>query len=223
MADIQSKPESLHVERTMIEDSSDTEQRFDEDTTWHMIIFASWIGLLGWLANFDAAFGGIVLLMGPYQKSFGNCRVDAEAGGAEVCSLTALQQSLIQLTLLFMALGGGLTGVVGGYIGRRTMLQLGCFSIAVGAAGMMASSGSFTNYMVCKCIGGLGIGVLYAVAPVWGTESVTPHKRGMLMSLYNVGLACGNVVAAAVSERKKKNRKSRFCALTDDQKSSPNC
>ena len=166
-----------------------------------MIIFAFWIGFFGWLANFDAAFGGIVLLMEPYKKSFGSCTVTTGASGEtiHICSLTALQQSLVQLTLLFMAVGGFTSGLVGDYIGRRGSVQIGCVLIAAGAAGMTGSVGNFLAYMVCKCIGGIGIGMLYTAAPIWGSESIAPQKRGLLMSLYNVGLASGNVVAAAVS------------------------
>lgn len=161
-----------------------------------MIVFSIWVGLFGWLANFDAAFGGIVLLMPPYQQAFGQCVPDGS--GSETCSLTALQQSLIQLTVLFMAVGGFVSGIVGGYAGRRGTLQLGCLLIAVGAAGMIGSAGTFTGYLASKCVGGVGIGMIYSAAPTWGSESVAPQKRGFLMSFYNVGLASGNVVAAAV-------------------------
>lgn len=166
-----------------------------QPTTWYMVVFSFWIGLFGWIANFDAAFGGIVLVMDPYKQDFGAC---VTSKGQTTCTISALQQSLIQLTTLFMSVGGGLAGVTSNYIGRRGTVQMGCLFVAIGAAGMIGSSGSFTNYMVCKCIGGVGIGQLYTAAPTWGSESVSPSKRGFLMSFYNVGLASGNVVAAAV-------------------------
>ena len=196
-----SKPVSRHVETNLRKTCSTRVVSHQQRTTLRMIVFAFWIGFFGWLANFDAAFGGIVLLMDSYKKSFGSCTVDktVEGRSVETCTLTALQQSLIQVTLLFMAVGGFTSGLAGGYIGRRGTVQIGCVLIAAGAGGMMGSTGSFLNYMVCKCIGGVGIGMLYTAAPIWGSESVAPQKRGLLMSLYNVGLASGNVVAAAVS------------------------
>ncbi|KAJ9149787.1 Major facilitator superfamily domain, general substrate transporter [Pleurostoma richardsiae] len=194
------KPVSQHVEKSPTKIDSNHAGLHHQRTTLHMIMFAFWIGFFGWLANFDAAFGGIVLLMDSYKKSFGSCTVDrgADGGSVQTCSLTALQQSLIQVTLLFMAVGGLASGLVGQYLGRRGTVQIGCVLIAAGAGGMVGSTGSFLNYMVCKCIGGLGIGMLYTAAPIWGSESVAPQKRGLLMSLYNVGLASGNVIAAAV-------------------------
>ncbi|KAI0484822.1 general substrate transporter [Xylariaceae sp. FL0804] len=172
----------------------------NQKTTRYSVIFAFSVGLFGWLANFDQAFGGIVILMTSFQRSFGHCSVTPGADGltTETCSLSALKQSLIQLTLLFMAMGAGISGFVGNYVGRRGTLQLACLIIAISAGGMIGSAGSFLNFMVCKCIGGVGIGMIYSAAPTWGSESVAAQKRGLLMSLYNVGLASGNVIMAAV-------------------------
>lgn len=189
------KPQTQHQEH--ISDPPPPPQK----TTWYMVVFSVSVGLFGWLANFDAAFGGIVLLMDPYKKAFGSCVVTTAADGSlsETCSLTALKQSLIQITILFMSVGGILGGFTGDAIGRRGTLQVASLFIAVGAGGMMATAGSFLQYMVCKCIGGVGIGMIYSAAPTWGTESVASQKRGLLMSFYNVGLASGNVIAAAAS------------------------
>jgi SP family sugar:H+ symporter-like MFS transporter len=52
--------------------------------------------------------------------------------------------------------------------------------------------------MVCKCINGIAIGHIIAVGPIYGVECTVASKRGLLMSLYNIGLALGNAVAAAV-------------------------
>ena len=63
---------------------------------------------------------------------------------------------------------------------------------------MLGTSGNFLNYMVCKCINGIGIGQLLSAAIVYGTECVVANKRGLLLGILNVGLAMGNVAAAAV-------------------------
>ena len=77
-------------------------------------------------------------------------------------------------------------------------MQLGSLIVLIGAAGMLGSTGSFLNYMVCKCIGGVGLGLLYAATIVYGVECTAPQKRGLLLSLYTIGLACGNAASAAV-------------------------
>lgn len=138
--------------------------------------------------------------MAPYKKDFGTCTSTTNTAGVmtETCALTALQQSLISLTFLFVALGGGIAGLTGNYLGRRGTIQVGCLIVAIGAAGMLGTSGNFTAYVVCKCIGGVGLGHFIAAAPVYGVECVAPSKRGMLTSLFNVGLGFGNAAAAAV-------------------------
>lgn len=139
--------------------------------------------------------------MPPYNKAFGQCTTikHAETGlDVEQCSLTATQQSLISLTNLFIGVGGISAGLSGRYLGRKKTIAIGAFTTAIGAGGMLATSGSFLNYMVCKCIGGIGIGHLVAVGPIYGVECVAASKRGLLMALFSAGLALGNAIAAAV-------------------------
>ncbi|KAF5012543.1 hypothetical protein FDECE_1410 [Fusarium decemcellulare] len=201
MIDLAAKPQIHHDEGESTKTAPADRSSHYERTTKYMVVFSVWIGMFGWLANFDQAFGGIVLVMQPFNKSFGTCVTSPAADGTpvETCSTTALQQSLMQLSVLFMSGGGLLAGLFGDMLGRRRSLQLGCMIIAVSAGGMMGTQGNFTNFLVCKCISGVGIGVLASTAPTYGSESVAPGKRGLLMGLYNVGLASGNVVAAAVS------------------------
>ncbi|KAH8697935.1 general substrate transporter [Talaromyces proteolyticus] len=161
-----------------------------------MIIFSIWMSLSAWLSLFDFSYGGIVLVMDPFKKSFGHCQSRESLN--DVCELSAIQQSLVGVTSIFMALGGGFGGLVATYIGRRGTVQIGCLITAIGAAGMLGTSGSYLNYMVCKCIGGIGIGLIYSSAPVYGAECVFPKQRGSLLALFNIGQALGSLTAAAV-------------------------
>lgn len=138
--------------------------------------------------------------MQPFSKAFGTCVSTPGPTGAliERCSVTALQQSLVSVTFLFVAVGGVLGGVTGTYLGRRGTIQVGSLLVAIGAGGMLGTSGNFTAYMACKCINGVGLGQLITAAPVYGAECTAPGKRGMLMALYNIGLGMGNAVSAAV-------------------------
>lgn len=138
--------------------------------------------------------------MPSYNNAFGNCTSTRTSVGeiVEECSLTALQQSLISLTFIFIALGSALAAPAGYYTGRKGTIQLGCVLVAAGAGGMIGSTGNFTAYMAGKCVQGVGLGFLVSATPVYGVESVTPNKRGVLMGLFNVGLSLGNFVAVAV-------------------------
>ncbi|CAG8046945.1 unnamed protein product [Penicillium salamii] len=163
-----------------------------EKATWRMIVLAIWVSFAVFIASFDQGYAGIVLIMPSFQTSFGTCRPDSP------CTLTTLQQSLISITVLFQALGSATTGLLGYKLGRKTTIQIACVLCAVGAAGMLGTEGSFLHYMVCKCISGVGIGQLLASSMVYGSECVVASKRGLLLGVFNVGLALGNVLAAAV-------------------------
>lgn len=117
---------------------------------------------------------------------------------SDKCTLSALQQSLIAVSVLFIAVGSSIAGIVGPYFGRRGTIQVGSVLVLAGAGGMIGTSGNFTAYIACKCIQGLGLGHYLGSAPAYGVEFMVPQKRGMLTALLNCGLGMGNVVAAVV-------------------------
>ena len=166
-----------------------------------MFMLALWIGFAGWVLNFDIGYTGIVLEMQPFNRAFGKCEMVPARGpipAHPLCELSATQQSLSSIYVLFMALGGGVSGVTSNYLGRKGALQVGSVVTLIGAAGMLGTSGSYLHYLVCKCIGAVGIGHLSAVGPGYGSECVDPQRRGLLVSFYSVGLATGSVVVSAV-------------------------
>jgi hypothetical protein len=105
---------------------------------------------------------------------------------------------MISLSIIFIGLGSALGGQVGHILGRRGTVQVGSLIVAIGAGGMLGTTGNFTAYMACKCIQAIGLGHLIAAVPPYGVECVAPGKRGMLMASFNIGLGLGNVVSAAV-------------------------
>ncbi|CAG8388714.1 unnamed protein product [Penicillium salamii] len=170
-------------------------------TTGSMLRLSLWVSFAAWIANFDNGYSGTVLIMPSYKRTFGSCEqvIDPETyANIEHCTLTPLQESLISLNYLFIALGGGLAGLTGQYCGRRGSIQVGCMLAIIGAAGMLGTSGSFLYYMVCRCISAVGIGHLLASGVTYGSECIVPSKRGLSLGLYNVGLAMGNVASSAV-------------------------
>ncbi|KAF9884523.1 hypothetical protein FE257_001711 [Aspergillus nanangensis] len=172
-----------------------------QKVTRRMFLLAIWVSFAAWIANFDGAYGGIVLAMPSFQKSFGHCQqtFDPNTGTTtESCALTALQQSLVGISVLFMGLGSISAGFLGTKLGRRGTIQVSCVFCIAGAGGMLGTSGNFLNYMVCKSLSGMGIGQLGAASIVYGTECVVASRRGLLLGIYNVGLGMGNLVSSAV-------------------------
>ena len=113
-----------------------------------MTVFAAWISFAAWIANFVTGYGGIVLIMPSFGRDFGKCAMAPSPTTGQmtmICQLSALQQSLISLTSLFIALGGALAGVIGHYFGRRGTIQSGCLLVIVGASDMLGTSGSFLH------------------------------------------------------------------------------
>lgn len=84
------------------------------------------------------------------------------------------------------------------YLGRRRSVQIGCLLVAVGAGGMVGSQRTFAGYLVCKCINGVGLGFISASGPIWGSEAIAPSKRGLLGSLYSIGLGSGGIISSSI-------------------------
>ncbi|KAL3483965.1 hypothetical protein BJX62DRAFT_244396 [Aspergillus germanicus] len=133
-----------------------------------MVALSCFIAIGGFVLNFDLGYTGLVLVMQPFNKAFGSCTV---VNGVETCALPATGQSLASsIYLLFMALGGALSGIVVKYLGTRSTAQVGCLWIIVGAAGMLGCTGNLTAYIVCKCIGATGIGHIQTMTTTYGVE-----------------------------------------------------
>ncbi|KAJ5104764.1 hypothetical protein NUU61_002111 [Penicillium alfredii] len=185
------------------EESRTTQNMVTEKTqaTGSMIRLSIWVSFAAWITNFDNGYSGTVLIMPSYKKAFGTCHDipnPATGGIDQQCSITALQQSLISLNFLFIALGGGVSGLAGRYVGRRGSIQIGCILAIIGAGGMIGTVGSFLHYMICRCISAVGIGQLMTASVTYGSECIVAHQRGLSLGLYNVGLALGNVASSAV-------------------------
>lgn len=77
-------------------------------------------------------------------------------------------------------------------------MQVGAVLVLIGAAGMLGTSSSYLNYMVCKYICGVSLGFLFSGAIVYGVECTPSLNRGMLLGLFSIGLRAGNAIAAGV-------------------------
>lgn len=166
-----------------------------------MLRLSLWVSFAAWIQNFDNGYSGTVLIMPSYKRTFGSCEQVLDPVtyvDIQHCTLTPLQQSLISLNCLFIALGGAISGLVGQKCGRRGSIQIGCILAIIGAAGMLGTGGSFLHYMVCRCISAVGNGLLMTASATYGSECIVPSKRGLSLGLYNVGLAMGNVASSAV-------------------------
>ncbi|KAJ5586412.1 hypothetical protein N7450_006199 [Penicillium hetheringtonii] len=199
------EPEQVDITPPPSDDESDARGNGPE-SVGAMLRLTLWIAFAAWIFNFDHGYTGAILIMPSYKKAFGTCTthlLNPSTGAiVEHCTITPIQQSLISLNYLFTGIGGGLSGVTGQYTGRRGGIQIGCILAIIGAAGMLGTgagqTGSFTHYMVCKCISAIGLGQLSASSLTYSSECIVASKRGVSLGLYNIGLALGNVASSAV-------------------------
>lgn len=167
-------------------------------TTKLMACLAMFIGLGGFILNFDIGYTGAVLVMPPFNKSFGHCAISPTTK-LSVCALSALQQSLgSSIYLICLAVGTAFSGLSSHFVGPRGALQVGCVWISIGAAGMVGSAGNFTAYVACKCIGAIGLGHIQTMGTTYAIECAPARKRGLLTTLFVVGSTTGNLVATCV-------------------------
>ena len=165
-------------------------------TTWLMMVLGFYTGLAGFIVNFDLQYTGYVLVMEPFNRDFGDC---ITTGGVEACKLTATQQSLSSsVYLLFMAVGAFMSAFSAFYLGSRGAVQFGCVWVIAGAAGMVGTAGTLTAYIVCKCIGAVGLGHLQSSGITFGVECAPPKTRGLLITLFATGSGVGSLVVGAV-------------------------
>ena len=150
------------------------------------------------MLNFDIGYTGSVLVMRPFNEAFGHC-ITKPGSKVSVCALSATQQSVgSSIYLIFLAVGSGLSGISSNWFGPRGALQVGSILTIIGAAGMIGSSGNFTAYVACKCIGAVGLGHIQTMGATYGVDCAPSRKRGFLVTLFTVGATMGNLVSSLV-------------------------
>lgn len=89
-------------------------------------------------------------------------------------------------------------GVMSDGLGRKTTMLISALMFSVSAIGC-AFSPDFTQLVVYRIIGGFGIGVVSIVSPIYISEIAVPEKRGTLVSLYQLAITIGFLVAYSVN------------------------
>ena len=100
----------------------------------------------------------------------------------------------VSCALLGCIIGVSFSGKLSDKYGRKIVLILSAVLFLSSAIGCMLS-GSFKALIVFRLIGGLGIGVASMVSPLYISEFAPSRLRGMMVSLYQLALTIGIVVA----------------------------
>jgi SP family arabinose:H+ symporter-like MFS transporter len=109
--------------------------------------------------------------------------------------LDALQEGwFVSCALLGCIIGVAFSGKLSDKYGRKIVLILSALLFLVSAVGCIICS-SFSQLVIFRLIGGLGIGVASMVSPLYISEFSPAKFRGMMVSLYQLALTVGIVVA----------------------------
>jgi SP family arabinose:H+ symporter-like MFS transporter len=100
----------------------------------------------------------------------------------------------VSCALLGCIIGVSCSGKLSDQYGRKIVLILSAVLFLASAIGCMFST-SFTALIIFRLIGGLGIGVASMVSPLYISEFAPSRLRGMMVSLYQLALTIGIVLA----------------------------
>jgi SP family arabinose:H+ symporter-like MFS transporter len=100
----------------------------------------------------------------------------------------------VSCALLGCIVGVAFSGKLSDKYGRKIVLILSAVLFLASALGCMWSN-SFTVLIIFRLIGGLGIGVASMVSPLYISEFSPARFRGMMVSLYQLALTIGIVLA----------------------------
>lgn len=143
------------------------------------LLFLSFVAALGGLLfGYDTAvISGTISLV---QGQFG---------------LDVMQQGWYVGCALIGSIGGvAIAGVLSDKLGRKYTMLISAVLFTLSAAGC-ALCADFQQLVVYRIIGGVGIGVVSIVSPLYISEIAVARYRGMLVSLYQLAITLGFLLA----------------------------
>ena len=147
-----------------------------------------------WLAAASGALGGLlfgydwVVIGGakPFYEPFFHLGTPASEGWAMSCALIGCLAGAVS------------SGFLSDRFGRKWMLSLAAFLFAVSSVGT-GMAGSFTIFVIWRMLGGGAIGLASGISPMYIAEISPPHLRGRLVSLNQMAIVVGILLAQVVN------------------------
>ncbi len=78
--------------------------------------------------------------------------------------------------------------------GRRSVMQVVAFLFALTCLGTALANG-FVTFFIIRFLGGLAVGAVSVVSPMYIAEVSPPHLRGRLVSVYQLSIVTGIVLS----------------------------
>lgn len=100
--------------------------------------------------------------------------------------------------LIGSILGVMTAGIMSDFLGRKKTMLISALLFSISAIGCAVCSG-FQELVFFRIIGGVGIGIVSIVSPVYISEIAVPEKRGTMVSLYQLAVTAGFLLAYLVN------------------------
>ena len=100
--------------------------------------------------------------------------------------------------LIGSIIGVAVSGMLSDFLGRKKTMLISALMFSISAIGC-AVSANFTQLVIFRIIGGFGIGVVSIVSPIYISEVSPAEKRGTLVSLYQLAITIGFLLAYLVN------------------------
>ena len=107
------------------------------------------------------------------------------------------QEMVVSITTAGAFAGALLSGPGNSRFGRRPMIILASIVFTAGAM-LLAVAGSYQILLIGRVIVGLGVGVASHTVPMYIAEAAPTHMRGTLVTLNNIFIVLGQVIASLV-------------------------
>lgn len=143
--------------------------------------------------SFVAALGGILFGYDTAVISGTTSNVSAQF------NLTEMSKGwYVGCALIGSIIGVAFAGVLSDYVGRKKTLLLAAILFSVSAIGCCLCSG-FEDLVTYRIIGGIGIGIVSIVSPMYISEISPAEIRGSMVALYQLAITLGLLLAYLVN------------------------
>ncbi|TPX61303.1 hypothetical protein PhCBS80983_g01195 [Powellomyces hirtus] len=163
-----------------------------------MVAFAAAMG--GLLFGYEIGVIGQVLVMNDtFGKYFGITFFDAaENKWKEADNYSDVTGNITMLFLIGCLVGALVVSWMADAIGRKRSILVGGILFVIGCAMQTAANGIGLLY-AGRIIGGLGIGILSMVVPLFIAETAPTHLRGRMVAVQQLMITIGIFIASVVN------------------------
>ncbi|MGN6802607.1 MAG: sugar porter family MFS transporter [Ginsengibacter sp.] len=148
------------------------------------------------MRNQKVVFWAWVVAIGGFLFGFDTAVISgAEKSIQQFWNLSAFEHGLTMSIALVGTIIGALTGSIpSDKLGRKQTLFLVAILYLIASIGTALAQNWFL-FLLCRFLGGLGVGASSVVAPVYISEISPPHRRGRLVALFQFNIVLGILIS----------------------------